>query len=167
MRKNGDRLLAKLILISILAFPLAMPSVAAAAVKVYPGSNCVFVSKGTNWRLSRGGLENDNSVFSSRARVNCPIIKEHPGATITFAGVRVINGYVPATLSCELVAVEVVPGRATAQRTGPSWSMFKTAQSVEFGDLRPFNPSGFGNVWFIDCNMPSDARILGYVVDQQ
>jgi hypothetical protein len=160
----GQRLRAKLLLACIVAFSLATPAVARAQ-QIYSGSNCVFASKGTDWTLNRGALFNRNGLFSNRARVDCPIVKEQPGAAIRSASILVLDGSFPPGFTCELVAVEVVASRATVQRKGSARGTTGVDRQPERLDLPLFNQSSFGNVWFIGCFVPSGGSILSYTVD--
>jgi hypothetical protein len=162
--RMGQKLGARVVFACTLAFLLATPAVARAS-QIYSGSNCVFASKGTDWTLNRGGLFNRNGLFRDRARVDCPIIKERPGAAIRSASITLVDGSgFLSAYSCELVAIEVEPGRQTVQRQGATARAHVQSQPRNLS-LPLFDPPTFGKVWFIGCFLPSDAGILSYTVD--
>jgi hypothetical protein len=146
----------------ILASLLVMPNAARAVTKSYPGANCVFAEKGTDWSLNRGGLFNRNSASRPLARVDCPVIKDRPGAVIRSGTVFVIDGNPQQNVSCELVGVE-----GTNERLGPVTASSGSRTTPEQLELDPFNPPSFGTIWFIGCFLPSGAGILVYEFDQQ
>jgi hypothetical protein len=152
-----------LVLACILASPLAMSDAARAASKSYPGANCVWAAKATDWSLNRGGLFNRNAANRALARVDCPVNKEvRARAAIRSASILVVDGNPGQNVSCELVGVA-----GTTELLGPVSASSGSSSTPQRLELGLFNPPTFGDVWFIGCYVPSGAGILSYELDQQ
>lgn len=165
-RINHPRALRTLAVACVLGSALATPIAARAANKSYPGANCVFQLKSTDWSLFGGGLFNRNPVNRDRARVDCPILRERFGSEIVSASIFVSDGSTQ-NVSCELVAIELPHGGNIGQRLGPTRHSSGSSSTPQQLDLSAFNPANFGTTWFIGCNLPSGSGILAYTVNQR